>query len=205
MWQSTQIARPHWIVIDLYGFQAALLLASGDLVAADRHYAELQELLEQPSLVAHMHTWSAIHRCMVGQLRCVQGRLDDARAIADAMDAAAGPHEWPTAHCARLIVRGLLALDDDLPIAERLLRAAVAEFGDARVLLVGLFLRQGRADAALALAAAALDEHAQHGTPGLLLMGGLPRVGPLLELAGQHGLRPELVGRLLAALTQPDR
>ncbi len=132
----------------------------GDLDGADQRFAALRTLLDQAALAAFTQSWGALHHYCVGWLRWQQCRLDEARAIVREMDATASPAEWPTAPCARLLLRGLVAsADGDTQQAETLLLAALTEqqrfadalmLGDARMLLGYNALRANRPEAALA-------------------------------------------------------
>lgn len=186
------------------------LVVSGDLERAEMGFSSLFTFLSQPSMVGFARSWGAFHHYYYGWLRWQQGRFDDVRAIAQEMDAVASPHEWPIAHCARLLIRSLLAIaDSDIAQADQLLRQAIVEqrrygislvMGDARMLLAYNALRDHRHEDALALVGAILDEYVQRGTPGVLLMSGRSIVTPLLQFAHTNRLHTATVERLLYAL-----
>jgi LuxR family transcriptional regulator, maltose regulon positive regulatory protein len=207
---NTQLGGIAKITLDAGFYQGVVAALHGDLETAERRLGALSDLIAQPALAVYARAWTALYYYFLGWLRISQGRLNEANAIADEMEDIANPHEWPTSRSARLLLRGLLAVEaGDSGTAESLLRIAVGEqqrfadsyiMGDARVLLAYNFLRAGRTSAALAPLAEALDAHVQRGTPGVLLLVGASVAGPLLRLAHDHHIQRATVERLLHAL-----
>lgn len=191
------------------GLQLAFVAAlGGDLPGAERQLAALLAVLAQPALAVYSQVWGACYRYFQGWLRIQQGRLSEAAALAAAESPQ--PSEWPIAACARLMLRGLVAVElGDLAAAEQALQAAAREqagradaflFGDARMPLAYAALRAGRpADAAAHLRAACAHQ-LQRGTPGVLLMSGRAITVSLCQHAHEQQIHASLAASLLRAL-----
>jgi ATP/maltotriose-dependent transcriptional regulator MalT/DNA-binding XRE family transcriptional regulator len=192
--------------IDVDSCHAVVAAVVGDLQGADQRMAEMFTLLNQPEFADHMRSWGTTYRYYLGWLRWQQGRFDEARAILEQMEAATAPHEWPTSHCARLLLRGLLAISDGDAATETLLHAAIAEqqrftdalgMGDARLLLAYDFLRRNRLDEALAAVKTSLEAHQER--PGVPLFVGMQIAVPVLRLAVTHNVHAPLAAQILQA------
>ncbi|MBC8161304.1 MAG: helix-turn-helix domain-containing protein [Roseiflexaceae bacterium] len=206
---SAQLGGSTKLQLDAGLQQAVLTALRGDLSGADRQLAALLALLDQPALAVYAQVWGGLYHYFHGWIRLHQGRLAEAQTLVSG-EAGLSPTAWPTTHCARLMLRGLVALDaGDRATAEDLLHAAAAEqvrfadaymIGDARMPLAYAALGAGRAGDALEYLRAALDDQVARGTPGVLLLTGAPIAVPLLRLAHNHRLHQALAERLLRAL-----
>jgi hypothetical protein len=153
--------------------------------------------------------FGAGYRFLLAWLQLQQGRSAEAAAIAADMDALANPYEWPSSHSTRLLLHGLLALENDPTAAIAHLQHATAEqqrfvdglmVGDARMLLASALLKAGQHNGALETLREVLAAHIERGTPGLLLLAGKRILLPLLQLAQAHQIQPASTALLLAAL-----
>jgi tetratricopeptide (TPR) repeat protein len=183
-----------------------------DAAAADRHCADLLAMLERPAF-APIRTWTGVLLQAVGRVRVLQGRHDEARAVAERIDAEAAAGDWPSTPGGRAILRGLmLQAEGNHQGAEGFFREAKALlrpypdalwFGDPDLLLAGSRLALGHPNEAVALLAPLLAECDRADTPGRLLWNGPATAAPLLRLAVSRGLHAAFAARVLAQAGRP--
>jgi ATP/maltotriose-dependent transcriptional regulator MalT len=189
---------------------AALL---NDFDTANQYADRLIALLDHPTLAAYRQAWGALYTSTKGWSSWLEGRYDEARKIADTVEAIANAQEWPVRRSARRMMRSLIRLTDgDFTAAERVLHDAYmdqqhfrdsASFGSAGLLLAYVYLQLGRAADTLAILDDVLALHEQQDTPGLMLLTGAPVVVPLLRLAVAHDLHAPFAARTLGLLPRP--
>ncbi len=215
---SQQFGGGLWMNASLGALQPICHALQGDIVTADRLFADLFGKLAHPAASRIAATFKPGFLFWQGRVCWLQawgnpdqsGHLSKAQAIYGQLEALAGPQEWPFAPALRAMLGALLALAEGQPAqAEQLLGQAVeiqdrlrftVLFSNTRVLLAYLHLHQGRQAEALAGLAPVLAEYEQQNTPGLMMWEGSPVVVPLLRLAVERECHAAFAGRVLNLL-----
>ncbi len=207
---SDQFGGLFWVDAEIERMLPICHVLRGDEQSAEHAFETLFHHLEQPAMAAYARPAMASYLYLVGRVRWLQGRLDDAREIYARMRAAEYPHECVFAPYFRTLMRGLLEMNDaQYPNAECSFREAVAlqsrqpftvALSNARLLLAYLFYRWGREEEALAELAPLLEEREQQNAPGFIMWEAAPVVVPLLQLAVQRGVHPEFAAHVLELL-----
>lgn len=146
----------------------------------------------------------------LGKLYWLQGRRDEAARVYSQL--AGLQPRLPLADVLQKMLGGLLEMGDKRHrAAEKLLLQAVELqskewvsriYGSARLLLAVLYQRWGKTQLALDYLGTELARCEREQTRGEILQE-MPLVAPLLRLALQHGLQPQLVRGLLEQMGQP--
>jgi len=152
---------------------------------------------------------------LIGWLYWLEGRDHDMRMLAEEIAARANDREWPVVRLARQMLQALILITDhDWVAAEPMLHALHADqqqfrdsavFGDAGLLLAFVYLQQGHDAEALTVLGEVLTQHRQQGTPGLVMLLGVPIVVPLMRLAVAHDVQAPFARTVLHGLrAAPD-
>jgi LuxR family transcriptional regulator, maltose regulon positive regulatory protein len=178
----------------------------GDHATADRYFNALFCGFDQPGTEALTRPWMAGILYLLGRVRLLQGRLEEAREIYVQMRAAESDREWPMALVVRVMMQGLLHLSGQRNAdAGRFFRQAAALqhevhfstlFGNADLLLAHFYLFRNRPEDALTELEPVLAEHERQGTPGFILWEGDVMV-PLLRLAVERGIHAAFASHVL--------
>jgi LuxR family maltose regulon positive regulatory protein len=192
--------------ISVHLLRAVLAALRNDARVADASIEALFVSLKQDDAAPFTDAWLAGYLVTLGRIRLMQGRLDEARAAEQRIRTIENLREWPIAPVARAMFRGMIAeAEERFADAEESFREAVRLqerihigyfAGDARTLLAALLYGRGRLDEALETFAPVLGEHAADATPGAVAWAG-PAVLPLLRLARERGVQPDLASAVL--------
>ncbi len=185
-----------WLMVEVGPLLIHLYFVRGDTARVESGFSQFAGLADDyPGWCAAilfpyaLHLWS-------------QGRLDDTAQVYVRMHPVGRTYEWPLGPVLRQMLRGLLEIaDQNYTAAEQTLREAyrlqqhvpVSTRFNARLLLAYLYSRWRRPEAAVHELSPVLSEYAQAGLPGFILGYGPVIVEPLLDLAHQYRLQPDLV------------
>ena len=185
-----------WLMVEVGPLLTHLYFLRGDTARVESAFSQFAGLADQYSgwraailFPYALHVWS-------------QDRLDEAAQIYVRMHQVGRTYEWPLGPVLRQMLRGLLEIaDQNYTAAEQTLREAyrlqqqvpVSSRFNARLLLAYLYCRWRRPEAAVHELSPVLSEYAQAGLPGFILSYGPVIVEPLLDLAQQYRLQPDLV------------